>query len=95
MINDLQNSLTMQVDELKQWQDQANSEAEMRWQAEMKINELERIIQVAQKDNQRLEIEVQEWKLVAEQCRTRTIKYDQAMRKILIYLEEVKPELDR
>jgi endoglucanase Acf2 len=94
-INDLQNSLTMQVDELKQWQDRADSEAEMRWQAEMKINELERIIQVAQKDNQRLEIEVQEWKLVAEQCRTRTMKYDQAMRKILIYLEEVKPELDR
>jgi hypothetical protein len=34
----------MQVDELKQWQDQADSEAEMRWQAEMKINKLERII---------------------------------------------------
>ena len=43
-INELQSRLTMQVGELKQWQNLANSEAEMRWQAEKKINELERII---------------------------------------------------
>ena len=90
-INELQSRLTMQVGELKQWQNLANSEAEMRWQAEKKINELERIIQAAEKDNQRLKIEVQEWKLVAEECKTRAMKYDQAMRKILVCLEEVKP----
>jgi len=38
-----------------------------------------------------LKIEVQEWKLVAEECKTRAMKYDQAMRKILVCLEEVKP----
>ena len=67
----------------------------MRWQAEMKINELERVIQATEQDNRRLKIEVQEWKLVAEQCKTRAMKYEEAMRKILVYLEEVKPEFDR
>jgi hypothetical protein len=42
----------------------------------MKASKLERIIQAAEKDNQRLEIEVQEWKLVAEQYKTRTMKYN-------------------
>jgi hypothetical protein len=47
----------------------------MRWQAKMKINELERIIQAAEKGNQRLKIEVQEWKLIAEECKSNAMKY--------------------
>jgi hypothetical protein len=93
-INELQNCLAMQAGELKQCQGQANLEAEMRWQAEIKINELVRTIQAAEENNQRLEIEVEKWKLVAEQYKTRAVKYDQAMRKILDSIEEVKSEFD-
>jgi hypothetical protein len=90
-IDELQNRLTIQDGELKQWQNQADLEAEMRWQAEMKTSELERIIQVVKEDNKRLEIEVQKWKLEAERCKTRAMEYDRAMRNILVCLEEVKP----
>jgi chromosome segregation ATPase len=93
-IHELENRLAMQVSELKQWQKRAESEEEMRRQAGIKINELQRIIEEAQKDRERLGIDVQEWKLQAEQCQTRAMKYDQAMRKLLAYLQEVRPELD-
>jgi hypothetical protein len=72
-----------------------DSEAEMRHQAEMKMDELERITQATQRDKQGLETDIEEWKLIAEQYRARAMKYNQAMRKILVCLEEVKPELNR
>lgn len=93
-IHELQNRLEMQTRELKQWQKRAESEEEMRRQAEININELQRIIEEAQTDRERLGIDVQEWRLLAEQCQARATKYDQAMRKVLSYLEEARPELD-
>jgi hypothetical protein len=50
----------MQVSELKQWQKRAESEEEIRRQARIKINKLQRIIEEAQKDRERLGINVQE-----------------------------------
>jgi hypothetical protein len=40
----------------------------------MRIDELEGSIKVAQEDIQRLEIDVQEWKLIAEWCGARATK---------------------
>ena len=68
---------------------------ELRQQAEIKANELQRIIEEAHEDRERLGIDVQKWRLLAEQCQARTTNYDQAMRKVLTYLEEVRLELDR
>lgn len=67
----------------------------MRRQAEIKINELQGIVEEAEMDRERLRIDVQEWKSLAEQYQARVIKYGQAMRKSMAYLEEVRPELDR
>lgn len=84
----------MQTRELEQWQQQAQLEEEMRRQAELKINELQISIQEAQKDRERLGVDVQEWRLLAEQCQARTTKYSQALKKVSAYLEEARPELD-
>jgi hypothetical protein len=84
----------MQTRELEQWRQRAESEEEMRRQAEIKINELQKSIQKAQKDRERLGVDVQEWRLLAEQCQARTTKYDQVMRKVSAYLEEARPELE-
>jgi chromosome segregation ATPase len=66
----------------------------MRRQAEIKINKLQISIEEAQKDRERLGADVQEWRLLSEQCQARTTKYDEAMRKVLAYIEEARPELD-
>lgn len=84
----------MQTRELEQWQQRARSEEDMRRQAELKINELQISIQEAQKDRERLGIDIQQWKLLAEQCQARTTKYGQALRNVSAYLEEARPELD-
>lgn len=86
--------MEMQTGELEQWQKRAESKEEMIQQAETKINELQKIIEEAQRDRERLGIDVEKWRLIAEQCQARTTKYDHAMRKVLAYVEEARPELD-
>ncbi|KAG9230080.1 hypothetical protein BJ875DRAFT_385931 [Amylocarpus encephaloides] len=93
-IHELQTRLEMQTSELEQWQQRAQSEVEMRRQTELKINELQINIQEAQKDRERLGVDVQEWRLLAEQCQARTKKYSQALQKVSAYLEDTRPELD-
>jgi predicted Holliday junction resolvase-like endonuclease len=59
-IRKLQSRLEMQTRELKQWQKRAKSEEGMRRQAELKINELQGIIEDAHTDKERLVINIQE-----------------------------------
>jgi len=49
----------MQTRELEQWEKRAEVKEEMRRQAEIKTNELHRIIEEAHKDRERLGIDVQ------------------------------------
>jgi hypothetical protein len=94
MITDLQNRLSMQADELRHWRNRASLEGEMRQQAEMKVRELERTIHTAEEYNQRLESNVQEWKLAAEQDKARAMTYRQALAKISVCLKDLTSELD-
>lgn len=94
-INQLQSRLTIQMTELRQWQNKANSESELRQQTETKAAELERMVQTVVDDNQRLERHVQDWKLVAERCESRKIQLEQAVGKILVCLNEIKPKPNR
>lgn len=80
------------MSELRQWQNKANSESKTRKLAETKVGKLERKIRAVLEDNQRLEHHVQDWKLVAEWCERRKLELDQAMRKILVCLEEIESE---
>ena len=66
----------------------------MRKQAELKVFELERMIRTILEDNQRLERHVQEWKLVAEQCKERKTELDKVVRKILVCGKEIEPKPD-
>lgn len=57
-----------QSKEIEQWQKRAESEEEMRRQADITINNLQRTIEEAQKDIGKLGVNVQEWRLLAEHC---------------------------
>jgi hypothetical protein len=94
-INELQKSLTIQMSELREWHNKAESESELRRQVETKVEELEGRVRTILDDNKRLKINVQDWKFVAERCERRKIKLEQAMEKILVCLEGVEAEPDR
>ena len=79
--------------ELGIWRGQAALESEMKLQAEEEVNQLKTAIQEAQRDNQKLEQHVQEWKRIAEQSRSSTSKYCRGVGKIWAILEELKSEL--
>ncbi|KIM93152.1 hypothetical protein OIDMADRAFT_61938 [Oidiodendron maius Zn] len=93
-IDELENCLTEQTSEIRHWKSKADFEAKMREQAEKKLSESERMIQVMLGDRQRLEQHVEDWKIIAEQCEERRQELDQAVRKILHCLKDVQLELD-
>ena len=66
----------------------------MRRQAEMKNNELQMSIEDIRKDRDRLGDNIQELKVLAQQSQARITRYDLAIRKVLTYIEEARPELD-
>lgn len=91
-INELQNSSAIQMSELKKWHSKAESESELRHQAEKKVQQLEGKVQRVLEDNQRLECQVQDWKPITgryERCKNRL---EQAKGKILVCLEEIEAE---
>jgi chromosome segregation ATPase len=94
-IIELQRSLAIQMSELKEYHNKAESESVLRHQAEAKVEELERRLQTILNDNQRLKVNVQDWKLVAERHEKRKEGLEQATQKILACLEEVAAEPDR
>ena len=67
----------------------------MRQQAEKKLTESEGMIQVMLGDRQRLEQHVNDWKIIAEQCKEKKLELDQVVRKILRCVKDVELELDR
>jgi hypothetical protein len=94
-IDGLEICLTAQISEIRHWQSKADLEAKMRQQAEEKLAESERMIQVMLGDRQRLEQHVKDWKMIAEQCEEKKLELDQVVRKILHCLKDVELELDR
>ena len=67
----------------------------MRQQAEKKLTETEGMIQVMLGDRQRLEQHVNDWKIIAEQCKEKKLELDQVVRKILHCVKDVELEPDR
>ncbi|KAH8800815.1 hypothetical protein F5884DRAFT_862741 [Xylogone sp. PMI_703] len=94
-INELECRLRLQEDDLHRWQCRADSEAEMRRQAEIRVNELERTIEVAQEDKKRLQKAMQECKAMAEQHAAKATTYSQVVIKIVDCLEGIEPGFNR
>lgn len=92
-IDELQESEERLTCELNKWRNQATAELKLRCQAEEKVSHLQSVIKESQKDNQRLEQHIQEWKLVAEQSHTSIIKYRDGMSRFSALLAELKSEL--
>jgi hypothetical protein len=47
------------------------------------------------RDRQRLEQHVEDWKIIAEQCKEKKLELGQVVRKILHCVKDVELELDR
>ena len=89
-IDELEECKTKLAHEISMWRNQAALELEKRQRAEEEVAQLKITIQETQKDNQKLEQHVQEWKLIAEQSRSSAAKYSRGLSKIWTLLEELK-----
>ena len=78
--------------ELNKWRNQAAEELEIRHQAEEKVDYLQNVIKESQEDNQKLELHIQEWKLVAEQSQSSVIKYRDGMSRFFVLSAELKSD---
>lgn len=69
------------------------TESERRRAAELEASELKVTIQQLRMDNGKLEKNISEWKIIAEESKSNAEKYCREMNKIFTALEEVKLEL--
>ena len=92
-IDELQESKARLTCELNEWRNEAAAELEMRRLAEEKVNNLQNVIEESRKDRQKLELYIQEWKLVAQQSQSRIVKYSDGMSRFSVLLAELKSEL--
>jgi predicted nucleic acid-binding Zn-ribbon protein len=89
-VNELQKSNASLSSELSQWKYQADLELEIKIQAEKTVNRMNIAVQEVQRDNEKLEHYIQEWKLIAKRLQGKIVRYYEEICKIFAILEELK-----
>ena len=74
-IDELHKENTRLSRELNEWKNRAAIESDRRRAAEHEIRQLKITIQQFQADSKKLEMHINEWKLIAEESRTKAVKY--------------------
>ena len=68
-------------------------ESERRQTVELEASQLRVTIRQLHMDNEKLEKHISEWKSIAEESKSKAVKYCREMSKVFVVLEEVKCEL--
>ena len=86
-INELHQENTELARELRKWENEAATELERRQMVEREVSRLKIILEQLHMDNEKLENHVSEWKSIAEESQSATVRYCREIHKIFTNLE--------
>ena len=92
-INELRQENTELARELRKSENEAATELKKRQIVECEVSRLKVILEQLHMDNENLENHVSEWKSIAEESQSGTVRYCREIHKIFAILEQVKSEL--
>ena len=79
--------------EIRKWEHGTAIESERRQTAELEASQLRGTIRQLHMDNKKLKKHISEWKSIAEESKSKAVRYCREMSKVFVVLEEVKSEL--
>ena len=86
---DFRQTLAWLINEVRTWKGLAVEEYQKRTQVESEVNQLKKKVREVQIDKGKLERYLHEWKLVAEQERSRAVKYFKSVQEIRNLVKEL------